>query len=317
MRKPLAVFVLGVVLATLVSGGSPARNAHAEERVLLADSYRLHNTKWEAGRVDVRYNWAETVCESSYTNPNGNATPSVPASAATQALQRVISDLNAALDGGLVLVDAGQGPARGHCGTGSEGTISVGWSPLVTAGAARWSSGFFGEIESATVMLDASPPWGDAGSVCGHTDTYRLLRHVLMHEIMHALGVAHSEVAAAVMAPSHSWCDANAILHADDLAALRAHYPPSATAPKPATTPRPPSTPAQALGRMGIAITAADTTVDGLLPVLAIEGCIARVLAITINGRMHSYIVGAPAFVNAAFPTPLAAGTPYIYRCAA
>jgi len=44
-------------------------------------------------------------------------------------------------------------------------------------------------------------------------------------------------------------------------------------------------------------------------------GCEVDTIAITVDGRFQVYGVGAPAFVNANFPTWLDPGSPYLYTC--
>lgn len=318
MLRRLTLLAVAMLAAVTLLWDAESRTAHADEPVTVTHSYQLGEGKWRQPQVDVFYNWSETVCDSPYTNASGDSTPPVPAAAATESLRIVIQDLNDALAGALVLVDAGKGPANGHCDWDGSGSIAVGWSPLHTAGVANygWMGGPDGAaIFGAGVMIDSSSYWTEPIESCSNGDTYRLLRHVILHEVMHALGIGHSEVSEAVMAPSHNVCVATAVLHQDDLDALRAHYPPSASAPKPGTSPVAGSPPAT-LGSIGLAITPAETTAEGLVPILATEGCDARVIAIAVGGKMLAYIVGAPTFVNASFPTPLAASTPYVYRCA-
>lgn len=45
------------------------------------------------------------------------------------------------------------------------------------------------------------------------------------------------------------------------------------------------------------------------------EGCTLRLMAVTDAGRWLLYIPGAPALVNAAFPTSLTSGTPFVVLC--
>lgn len=54
---------------------------------------------------------------------------------------------------------------------------------------------------------------------------------------------------------------------------------------------------------------------SGLISGLAARGCTAASVWLVTGGAMQGYLAGAPAFVNAAFPSSVSSGTPFIAVC--
>lgn len=66
----------------------------------------------------------------------------------------------------------------------------------------------------------------------------------------------------------------------------------------------------------GLLQVTAATTPPELLTALVAQGCAPVSIAVTQQGSFITYIPGAPAFVNAAFPTSMEAGAAFAVRCA-
>ncbi len=77
--------------------------------------------------------------------------------------------------------------------------------------------------------------------------------------------------------------------------------------------------PAQAAARaeLRLVVAPAESPVTRTIADLGNSGCGVESLGLLQNGRWSLYVQGAPAAVNAAFPTSFAAGTPYLVRCGA
>jgi len=308
MIRPIRLILTAVFVATamalVVLASSPA-TAQAHAPASAGSTYTLYPEKWKQPTVSVWSNWNATVCTGAYSNPTGDPTPPLSPREMHRILSAVITQLNDNLDGALILHHAGSHPANTHCGqTDLAGGIFVGWSPL-TAGIAGMAplASKDGAIIGAGVVLNPI-------LVCH--DASQWIEFVLLHELMHALGIGHSPAPGAVM-HERAGCDSAAVLDTHDVAALNAHYPAAPRAPSKtqAATSKP-----RLLGQMHFNVTDADLAPQQLIPRLATTGCEVRVLAIALGGRLHMYIVGAPSVVNAGFPTSLAAMTPFIYRCA-
>lgn len=131
------------------------------------------------------------------------------------------------------------GGAAGGASTADNGHLGDirfgaggGFHPNVLAHAFRPSTaddeGSFWNI-GGDVHMDSSRTWVDDGSDTtgdGDFDLYT----VLLHEIGHALGLGHSDVAGSVMEPVYA--GGRRTLHADDIAGIQAIYGP---VPEPAT----------------------------------------------------------------------------------
>ncbi len=295
-----AFAAIALILALVASG--PATTQAAEPTDAPPDSH--DHATWQQSTVSVWSNWNAAVCTGAYSNPTGDATPPLSPREMRGILSAVIAQLNEELAGGLTLVDAGAGPAGRHCGERDlVGGIFIGWSPLQNgiAGMAPFALDD-GAFIGASVVINPI-------LVCDNAKQW--IEFVMLHELMHAIGLDHSEVPESVMY-ERAGCEAKAILHANDTAALNEHYAPVRKDSRVKVA----ATTARALGQVTVGVTDARVTPAQLIPRLAATGCQARTLAVTVGGRSSVYLVGAPAFVNAAFPASLPGGTTFLYRCA-
>lgn len=80
------------------------------------------------------------------------------------------------------------------------------------------------------------------------------------------------------------------------------------TVPWDGPTPRP--------NEIALSVTAREVSTADLVAALTGAGCRAQLLATTANGDWAVYVVGGPAFVNAAFRTSFAANVPFFVKCA-
>lgn len=329
MTLPRLIATVAPVLTALVLLLATAESARGQQP-------ETFFSKWLEPSVRVVYNWDESLCVrpsdrqlAEYpVDPQGPTTPTVEPQVMTDLLREVIATLNQALGGGLVLVDGGPGAADGHClYTRDTGDIAIGWSPIHPAHYgfvtyhSQWTPAGTG-LKGAGVVLSTAIDWSPER--CPDAP-YALLRHTMMHELLHALGMMHSFELGSLMYPTPDAysCRGLGRLQPDDHERLWREYPrPDGVTEwadlNPPTPPRqaPPTIRGPvARGGVGLAMTEGDVVPMELVELLMSQGCEPMALAVTIDGRIRPYIVGAPAFVNAQFPPHLAAGTPFIYRC--
>lgn len=307
MSRPIRLIFSASFVATammLVLLPSAPTTVQAAGPTLGAPADSSDAARWQQPIVSVWSNWNAAICNGAYRNVTGDPAPPLSSGEMQRILTEVIAQLNEKLDGGLTLVDAGTGAVGQHCGDAElPGGISVGWSPLETGIAGMAPLAFDGAaVIGAGVVLNSI-------LVCDNAAGW--IEFVMLHEMMHALGIDHSEVPGSIM-NERVGCEQAAVIHADDIATLNAHYP--ASEPRIAAGAAFGET--ATLRRVHFEETDADLTPAQLIARLAVGGCEARVLAISSGSRFQVYVVGAPAFVNAAFPTSLAAMTPLRYRCA-
>ncbi len=94
-----------------------------------------------------------------------------------------------------------------------------------------WSSGSR-IINADIVFWDGAFQFFAGTSGCGTSGFY--IEDIAAHEFGHALGLGHSASSAATMYPSASYCDTDLrILDQDDIAGVRALYPPASPPPTP------------------------------------------------------------------------------------
>lgn len=87
-------------------------------------------------------------------------------------------------------------------------------------------------------------------------------------------------------------------------------------------TPEPPPAPVASFtgtpppaGSIGMLLSDDPAEAPALVTALGAAGCDAKLIAVAEGGRFKVYIPGAPAVVNASFPAPLPAKTPFFVRC--
>lgn len=97
-----------------------------------------------------------------------------------------------------------------------------------------WSSGDRA-LEADVVFWDGAYTFFTGSSGCSNG---YYIEDVVTHEFGHALGLNHSSVASATMAPAVAACSMSfRALDADDVQAIEALYPPSSSSPPPSNTP--------------------------------------------------------------------------------
>ena len=89
-----------------------------------------------------------------------------------------------------------------------------------------------------------------------------------------------------------------------------------------ATVAPPPPSPGSGLvgtipppGKTALMVLSADFTPEALVGALADASCSAQTIGLLQGGGWSIYVPGAPAAVNAGFPTSLPDGTPFFVRC--
>ncbi len=249
-RLPLVL----VLLAILLAGGAASASA-AETRVPLhgvqsSDAYALAGGRWESGTVPVFYNWEGGACVLDGDDFGGPATP-VPQDVLLSTLQTGIAEINRHLRGGLTLQLAGPVTRSTLCSTNLTGAIVIGAGHVGTTGKTRSyttprQGAKYATYTNARVFITNDDPF-----TCTDAPRYRNLQTTVTHELLHAIGLGHSDVAGALMLPSFIACQATFNMGADDIAAVNALYPPTlpptptatgTPAPTPTVTPMPTAT---------------------------------------------------------------------------
>ena len=119
------------------------------------------------------------------------------------------------------------------CSSNSTKPIIVGFGAISSTGVtlsfgAGGPSGTLRPFSAARVFLTTQ-----ASFACASAPVYRDVQHTFTHELLHAIGLAHTDVAGAMMTPTFFACRSSNDLQPDDLAALAALYPPTQPAPTP------------------------------------------------------------------------------------
>jgi hypothetical protein len=100
-----------------------------------------------------------------------------------------------------------------------------------------WWNGSNQLIEADMILYGGSVTFFAAGSACAGTAVY--LQDAATHEFGHAFGLGHSDISGTTMYPTMSWCSTYVrTLEPDDIAGIRALYPPTTPAPRPPTNVR-------------------------------------------------------------------------------
>lgn len=323
-RAPRALLSLAIAALraiALVLGGRPAGAAAASSTGVAlpaptAPDFSLQGGKWTRPVVDVYYSWAGGECILDGDNFGGPPAGVAPAVATAQ-LNAAIDEINLRLRGGLRLVLVGEVPRTTLCGRSRDFPIVVGWGAFASGergGTAKWTTSVVPSGQVAPILFGRAFVKNDHSWTCPAPDPDRHLRHVFEHEILHTLGVGHSAVEGAAMAPASVICAAPRVLQPDDIAALAALYPP----PPGASTNEPAAAPvavssgtfaaAPAFSATGQALAVFLGGSVGQLEALATQARATGVWAQDAVGVYYLDVIGGPTFVNAAFRARFAAG---------
>jgi hypothetical protein len=202
-------------------------------------NYELEGFKWFRPVIPVYYNWEGGACVFAGNDYSGPPT-AIPEAVLTETLQTSLAEINSHLRGGLTLQFAGAATRAELCSTTSTRPIVVGFGAIPSTGQALsfgltgW--GTYSTYTAARVFLTTRNNF-----TCPTAPIYRDLQHTMTHEILHAIGIGHSNVASSIMAPTFAACRTPQNMQPDDIAAVNALYPP--TLPAPVTTPVATATP--------------------------------------------------------------------------
>ena len=277
--------------------------------------YTLEGFRWDnRTEVDVAYTWGGGDCAFDGMDHSGPAAD-IDAGVALQALEASIADINLQLRGGLTLVINGEVSRAVLCSSNSAPAIVVGYGTIASTGLTR-SEGLTNPGSSVTSFTSARVFLSNTYAfACPEEPPYRDLQHVITHELLHAIGIGHSEVPAAVMAAVGTACELQITLQPDDIAALAALYTPVLPPPTDTTSP-PPASASTGFDRP-IAATGVNTALwtGGSVTDLGVATTAAGGVSVAVfsGGRAVIFIPGAPSFVNASFtalfPDGVLAGT--------
>ena len=214
-------FALGgapVEAAVTPSGGSTLVDEHGPE-------YALQGFRWDRAVVPVYYNWEGGQCAFLDNNFSGPATSIAP-SVLLATLQTSINEINTHLRGGLTLQLAGPATRAELCSTTTARPIVVGFGTISSTGQAlSYGQGSRGAVSTYTVARVFLT--NNNKFTCSDAPIFRDLEHTMTHELLHAIGIGHSNVASAIMTPTFAACRTPHTMQADDIAAINALYPPT------------------------------------------------------------------------------------------
>lgn len=242
LRRPLGRSILG--LAPLLAAGllvvgllaAGARNVEAASvawpvpaaTAATAPGYTLDGFRWNRTSVPVYYNWEGGACVFNKYDFTGVAT-TIPPQILLDNLQASIDEINAHLRGGLTLQLVGPATRAELCSTNSARPLVVGFGTMASAATVGQALSFgiitpggYTSFTAARVFLT-----NQYSFTCAGAPTYNDLQHTMTHEMLHAVGIAHSAVASAIMRPSFVPCRAPYTLQPDDIAAINQIYPPT------------------------------------------------------------------------------------------
>ena len=219
---------LAVAAALLLSRGvsgveaSSALSAANAITLAAAPAYQLEAFRWERTTVAVYYNWDGGSCVFGGNDFSGPTTDIAPA-ILLENLRASIDEINVQLRGGLTLQLIGPATRAELCSTNGTRAIVVGFGTITSIGQALSYGtvvpGSNSLYTAARVFITTKNPL-----VCPTAPLYRDLQHTMTHELLHAIGIGHSTIALAVMAPTFVACRTPYTLQPDDIAAINALY---------------------------------------------------------------------------------------------
>lgn len=251
LRTAMAVATLAFAFQLPGGGASaepPALVAYHADGPGLSANFDLIGFRWEQASISVYHNFEGGPCllaGGGLTDDfGGPASPHVTAAEMETRLSQVIAHLNTALGGRLRLVDAGQATRAQLCAHDSARPIVVGFGAMAAPGlgeaislSRRDPQGQFDDPLSSRIFISTTDTF-----TCAETGSDSQLDAVLLHELLHGIGIDHTSVATAVMYFESDDCAPVTAMQPDDLRALDALYG-EVTAPPPGT---PSPTPAPA-----------------------------------------------------------------------
>ncbi|MFA7249058.1 MAG: matrixin family metalloprotease [Dehalococcoidia bacterium] len=317
----LTILALGLALVAGIALHAPRGTSAAgmaPPTVVVAaetgDAYELNGFRWTRTSIPVYYNWGGGACAFSGYDFSGPTT-TIAQSVLLDTLRASIAEINTQLRGGLTLNLAGPASRGQLCSTSSTLPIVIGFGTLTSTGEAiSFASGSQGEYSTYTaarVFLTNRNAFS-----CTAAPVYRDLQHTMTHELLHAIGLGHSTIPSALMAPTFVACQAEYVMQPDDIEAIAALYPP--TLPAPGSTPSPTSTAAFAtavrFSPSGQALAVFGGGSLSQLEAAARSASAAGVWVQDPGGAFRLLVVDGPPFLRAqfaaAFPATLPANLP-------
>lgn len=328
-----AVALVIALLAGLALLGARAEAAEARRTPsTLIDGaqpwYSTEGHRWERSEVLVYSNWEGGTCVIDGNDMSSGA-PAIPTEVLDATLQASLAEINGHLRGGLRLRYAGTATRALLCSTNEALPIVVGFATAPSTGTtllagSRPPGVAIGTLSVARVLIR---PTGWI-QICPDEPRYRELRHVVTHELLHAIGVGHTDVPSALMRPTFSSCDTPHTMQPDDVAAVNALYPPvlpatpaatatptaSATAtPTPTATPLPAAPPGTFSGPVrfsssGQALAVFSGGSTGQLETAARAEAAGGAWVQDAIGRFRLLVVDGPPFLRQEFAGAFPAG---------
>ena len=241
-RRTWGGLLLAMTLAAVVLWGGGGRaaeaatapSAPAQLTAPLDPGYEFEGFRWSRTVIPVYYTWEGGTCVFAGNNFT-SAAPNIPEPVLLDTLQTSIAEINANLRGGLVLQLSGLATRAELCSTSSTKAIVIGFGTISSTGQALsygTTGSPYSNYTAARVFLNQRTNFS-----CPSAPTWRDLQHTMTHELLHAIGVGHSSVASAIMAPTFVACRTPQNMQADDIAAVNALYAPTLPAPVATATP--------------------------------------------------------------------------------
>lgn len=329
-RAVLAIAIGAALLFGGASRGVEAANAIPGPVAIegaAAPAYEFEGFRWSRAVVPVYYTWAGGDCVFAGNNFTGPTT-TIPENVLLENLQASITEINTQLRGGLVLQLSGPATRAELCSTSTARPIVVGFGAIASTGQALSygsGGGTYANYTAARVFVTTKNNF-----TCPTAPTYRDLQHTMTHELLHAIGLGHSSVASAIMAPTFVACRTPYTMQSDDIAAVNALYPPTlppptssgvTTSPTATSTPAPAATPTGSIGFAGPVIYSVSGQSLTVFPGGTFDEleAAARGAAATgvwmqdAQGTFRLLVVGGPVFLRdqfrAAFPNGLPSNT--------